>query len=140
MSTAQSVLILGGLLNLLISVIAAYFLYWQRIRHPQVAAPRYGLMTHKVTLWNGFLLLGLSVAIDHTGYVAYVNIGLATAEVISTLLSDGSNILRWWRGMEDQFAQGPEWRVRLIGLAHMIDLLVISATLVGVTRTVTGLW
>jgi hypothetical protein len=42
--------------------------------------------------------------------------------------------------MEDQFAQGPEWRVRLIGLAHMIDLLVISALLVGVTRTVTGMW
>ena len=140
MSIAQSVLIVGGLLNLLFSIIASYFLYWQRIRHPETVAQRYGLVTHKVTLWNGFLLLGLSVAIEHTGYAAYVNIGLATAQVIGTLLSSLSNVLRWARGVQDQFAQGPEWRVRLIGLAHLIDLLVISALLVGVARTASGLW
>jgi hypothetical protein len=54
-------------------------------------------------------------------------------------LSDISNFMRWARRLEDQFRQGPEWRVRLIGLAHLIDLLVISAILVGVTRTALGL-
>ena len=140
MSTAQSILIIGGLINLFLNVIAGYFLYWQRLQSPEVPARRYGLVSHKVTMWNGFLLLGLSVAIDHTGFLIYINIALATAQVIGTLLSDASNFLRWGRGLEDQFRQGPEWRVRLIGLAHIIDLLVISALLYGVTRTALGLW
>jgi hypothetical protein len=139
MSTAQSLFIIGGVLNLLLSVLAAYGLYWQRVRHPEIPAQRYALVSHKVTLWNGFLLLGLSVAIGHTGYIDLVNTGLAAAQVTGTLLSDISNFMRWARRLEDQFRQGPEWRVRLIGLAHLIDLLVISAILVGVTRTALGL-
>jgi hypothetical protein len=140
MSQAQSILILGGLVNLLVSVLVSYFLYWQRVRHPEIPAQRYGLVSHKVTLWNGFLLLGLSVAIDHSGYAGYVNNLLAGAEVLGTLVSGTGNILRWSQSLEDQFRQGPEWRVRAIGFFHIIDLMVISAILVGVTRTVLGLW
>lgn len=140
MSQAQSILILGGLVNLLLSVLVSYFMYWQRVRQPEVPAQRYALVSHKVTLWNGFLLLGLSVAIDHTGYAGYVNNLLAGAQVLGTLVSGAGNILRWWQALEDQFRQGPEWRVRAIGLFHIIDLMVISALLVGVTRTVLGLW
>jgi len=140
MSQAQSILVIGGLLNLLLSVIASYFLYWQRVRHPEAPAPRYGLVSHKVTLWNGFLLLGLSVAIEYTGYAGYINNLLALAQVLGTLISDVGNFRRWYLGIEDQFKQGPEWRVRLIGLFHIIDLIVISAILVGVTRTALGLW
>jgi len=118
----------------------AYVLYWQRVRFPDLPAQRYALVSHKITLWNGFLLLGLSVAIDHTGYVPYVNIGLALAQVAVTLAADVGNFMRWSQGLQDQFRQGPEWRVRMIGLAHLIDLLVISAMLFGVTRTALGLW
>lgn len=140
MSLPQSIFIVGGLINLFLNVIAAYVLYWQRVRQPDVPAQRYGLVSHRVTLWNGFLLLGLSVAIDYTGYVLYINVGLAIAQVLGTLMSDTGNFLRWGRRLEDQFRQGPEWRVRLIGLVHVIDLLVISAMLFGVARTALGLW
>jgi hypothetical protein len=135
MSTAQSWLIVGGVLNLFLGVLVAYFLYWSRVRNPEQPAQRYGLVSHKVTLWNGFLLLGLAVAIEHTGYTPTVNAWLAAAQVLGTLLSDGSNFQRWATAKQDQFEEGPEWRVRAVGLAHVIDLIVISAILVGVART-----
>lgn len=140
MTQAQSILILGGLVNLLISILVSYFMYWQRVRQPDVPAQRYALVSHKVTLWNGFLLLGLSVAIDHTGYAGYVNNILAGAQVFGTLVSGVGNIWRWAQSLQDQFQQGPEWRVRAIGFFHIIDLVVISALLVGVARTALGLW
>jgi hypothetical protein len=140
MSVAQSWLIVGGVLNLLLAHLAAYFLYWSRVRSPEQPAQRYGLVSHKVILWNGFLLLGLAVAVDHTGYTPTVNAWLAAAQVVSTLLADGSNLQRWAVGKQDQFREGPEWRVRAIGLAHLIDLVVVSAILVGVARTALGLW
>jgi hypothetical protein len=137
---AQGVLIIGGVLSILISHLAAYFLYWSRVHNRGKPAQRYGLVTHKVTLWNGFLLLGLSIVIDRTNYSPTINTVLAVFQVISALLANGSNINRWRQGMEDQFRQGPEWRVRAIGFVHIIDLFVISAILVGVTRTALGLW
>ena len=135
MSAAQNWLIVGGLANLLISVLTAYFLYWSRVRNREEPAQRYGMVSHKVSLWNGFLLLGLSIAIEHTNYAPTINTWLAVSEVISTFLADGSNLHRWAVGLQDQFKQGPEWRVRAIGLVHLIDLIVISAILVGVART-----
>jgi hypothetical protein len=139
-TTAQAILILGGLVNLLVSILVAYFLYWQRVREPLLPAPRYGLNAHKVSLWNGFLLLGLSVVMPFTGFTAAVNTALAAAQVLGTLLSDLSNVHRWRIGLTDQFAEGPPWRVRLVGTAHLIDLVVISALLYGVARTALGLW
>lgn len=139
MSTAQAILIIGGVLNLFLGTIAAYVLYWVRVADPTTPAQRYGLTTHKVTLWNGFLLLGLAVAIDHTGFTPTLNSGLAGIEVVATLLADGRNALSWWRGMEDEFLHGGEFRRRLIGLGNLIHVLVLAGILYGVTRTALGL-
>jgi hypothetical protein len=139
MSSAQAILIIGGLVHFLISLLAAYFIYWERVRHPEKPAQHYGLFSHKVSLWNGFLLFGLAVAIEYTNYTAMINTLLAAMALISTLLSDVSNIRRWMVGMEDQFVQGPEWRIRAIGLVHILDLVVISGILIGVTRSALGI-
>jgi hypothetical protein len=96
-------------------------------------------MTHKVSLWNGFLLICLSVAIVHTIFTEQINALLAGLILISTLLSDLSNIRRWIVNMQDQFQEGPEWRVRAIGLVHMFDLAVIVAILYGVARSFFGI-
>jgi hypothetical protein len=140
MSTAQSILILGGLFQLLLMTLAGYFIYWRRVGGPDEPAPRYAITSHKVTMWNGFLLLGLAVAIDHTGFTDQVNILLAAAQVAGTLGSAFSNAHRWYVGMRDQFIEGPERRVRLIAVAHIVELLVIPAIMVGVARTAFGLW
>ena len=139
MSTAQSILILGGLVHFLVSMLAAYFLYWERVRRPEKPAQRYGLISHKVSLWNGFLLFSLAVAIEYTIFTPTVNSLLAAMALTSTLLSDASNLRRWMVGMEDQFTQGPEWRIRAIGLVHILDLVVISGILYGVSRFVLGI-
>jgi hypothetical protein len=140
MTGAQSWLIVGGLLNLFIGVIAAFALYWTRVRDPNTPAQRYGLVTHKTTLWNGFLLLGLAVAIEHTNFTPTINTWLAATEVIATLLADGRNILSWFEGKEDEFAQSGELRRRIIGLGNLLHLVTISAILYGVGRTALGLW
>lgn len=139
MSAAQQILIVGGVLNLFLGTLAAYVLYWVRVNKPNVPAQRYGLTTHKVTLWNGFLLLGLAVAIDHTGFTATLNSVLAGLEVLATLMSDGRNMLSWYRGMEDEFAQGTEFRRRLIGFGNLIHVLVQGGILYGITRTFLGI-
>lgn len=140
MSAAQSWLIVGGVFSLFLSTIVAFALFWVRARVPQRPAPHFGLVSHKATLWNGFLLLGLSVAIEHTGFTPQINTLLAIAEVVATILSNGRNILTWAEGIEDSFAQGTPASIRMRGLGNMIHLVVLSGILYGVTRTALGLW
>ena len=140
MSTAQGWLIVGGMFSLFLSTLVAFALFWVRARNPEIPSPRYALVAHKSTLWNGFLLLGLSVAIEHTGFTPGVNAGLAIAEVVATLVSNGRNILSWAQGQHDAFAEGSQLAIRLRGLANLIHVVVLSGILYGVTRTALGLW
>jgi hypothetical protein len=138
MSQAQSWLLLGGLTNLLVSVIVAYGLYWIRLRRPDVPAQRYAMVAHKLILWNGFLLLGLAVVIDQTGFSARVNTGLAIAEVAVTVLAGGRTIMSWAQNIPDEIAAGG-WRARMIGLVNMVHLIVVAGILYGFSRTVLGI-
>jgi len=63
------------------------------MRDPKKAISRYAITTHTSAIMNGLLLLGISVAMPHTGFINEVNIGIATAETIATFLSSGRNIL-----------------------------------------------
>jgi hypothetical protein len=139
-SAAQSWLIVGGMFSLLLSTLVAFALFWVRAREPQRPAPHFGLVSHKATLWNGFLLLGLSVAIEHTGFTPQINVILAITEVLATVLSNGRNILTWAEGVEDSFAQGTPASIRMRGLGNVLHLVVISGVFYGVTRTALGLW
>ncbi len=138
MSAAQSVLIVGGMFNLFFSSIAAFTLYWARLRNPMAPAPRYGVITHTSSVTNGILLLALAVAIEHTNFTPNINSGLAIAEFTATLFTNGRNLLFWYEGIDDSFSQTPEWRRRLRGVGNMINLVVMSAIFYGVTRTMLG--
>jgi hypothetical protein len=137
MLNAQNILLLGGLVNVFISVIVAYALYWQRLRDSTRPATA-GLVAHKVTLWNGFLLFGLAVAMPHTGFTAAVNNGLAAAEVAICLLAGGRSIWIWWARKGNIFKAGG-LIVRSVGLGHIVDLVVIAGVLYGVARTAFGI-
>ncbi len=139
MSTAQSWLIVGGLFNLLFSTLAAFSLYWVRSRDPSKPAPHYGVIAHTSSVTNGLLLLGLSIAIEHTHFTETINTGLAIAEIFATLISNGRNLLLWHEGLDDGFAQVSDWRRRLRGLGNIIHLVVISSIFYGVARTVLGI-
>ena len=138
MTAAESWLILGGLVNLFVSVVVSYALYWVRLRRPDVPAQRYALVAHKLILWNGFLLLGLAIVIERTGFSPSVNTWLAVIEVAVTVLAGGRTILSWSQNIPDEIAAGG-WRARSIGLANMIHLLVVAGILYGFSRTILGI-
>lgn len=137
MTTAQIWLIVGALINILASVLVAYGLYWARKRDPQ-KPKNAGLISHKITLWNGFLLFGLSVAIPYTGFTPSVNNGLAVAEVIVAIFASSRSVILWARSTGNIFQRESSFLARSVGVGHMVDLIVISGILYGVARTVLG--
>lgn len=139
MSAAQSWLVIGGLFSLFFSTLAAFSLYWIRLRDPARPAPHYGVITHTSSVTNGVLLLALATVINNTPFPPAINTGFAIAEVVATLLSNGRNLWLWHEGVTDGFAQVSEWRVRLRGLGNIIHLVVIGSILYGLVRTVLGI-
>ena len=138
MSTAQTWLIFGGTFNILFSTLVAYALFWVRSRDLQKPAPHYGLIAHTSSITNGLMLIALSVVIDHTNFTANINAGLAIAEFLGTLLSNGRNLVLWSENLEDGFAQVSNTRRRIRALGNIIHLVVWSAVFYGVTRTALG--
>jgi hypothetical protein len=139
MTTAQTWLIVGGVFNLFFSTLAAYALYWVRLRDPQKPVPHYGLIAHTSSVTNGMLLLGLSIAIEHTNFAPGINTGLAVAAVVATELSNVRNIILWAQGHQDSFAEVSDVQRRLRGLTNIINLVVMSSIFYGVARTALGL-
>ena len=131
-------LIVGGMFNLFFSTIAAYFLYWVRIRDPQKPVPHYGLITHTSSITMGLVLIALSVVIEQTHFTPLINTGLALAAVVGTVFTDARNVLLWSEGFVDGFAQVSETRRRLRGLGNVINLVVMAAIFYGVVRTALG--
>ena len=138
MTTAQAWLIAGGLFNLFFSTLAAFALYWVRLRDVQLPVPRYGLITHTSSVTNGTLLLALSVAIEHTSFTPGINTGLAITAVLATELTNGRNIMLWAQGRQDGFAEVSDTQRRLRGLTNTLNLVVMAAIFYGVARTALG--
>jgi hypothetical protein len=139
MTTAQAILIIGGLLNILISSLAGYGVFWIRARDPKKPISRYAVTTHTSAVLNGVLLLGYAVAIPYTGFIAPINIGIALMEVLATLLSTVRNVVSWSRGFTDAIAEGGEAGLRTRGLVNIIHLFNSAAVLYGVARTALGI-
>ena len=139
MTTAQTWLIVGGVFNLFFSTLAGYALYWARLRDLQKPTPHYGLIAHTSSVTDGLLLLGLSIAIEHTNFAPGINTGLAIAAVLATELTNGRNIMLWAQGHQDGFAEVSDWQRRLRGLTNLINLVVMSSIFYGVARTALGL-
>jgi hypothetical protein len=139
MTTPQAILIIGGVLNILISSLAGYMLIWIRARDPLRKVSRYGIVSHTGAITNGVLLLGLSVAIPYTGFLPQINITIAVFEVLATMASDLRNVINWRHGFNDAIAEGTETSIRVRSLVNMIHLLNSAAILYGVTRTALGI-
>jgi hypothetical protein len=139
MTTPQAILIIGGMLNILISSLAGYLVLWIRTRDPRRPISRYAVTTHTSAILNGVLLLSLSVAIVHTGFINPINVAIALAEVAATLLSTVRNIISWSRGFNDSIAEGGQFGIRTRGLVNIVHLINATAILYGVTRTALGI-
>lgn len=139
MSNAQAWLIVGGMFNLFFSTLAAFALYWVRLRDVEKPVPRYGLIAHTSSITMGVLLIALSAVIEHTHFAPFINTGLAIAALVATLLTNARNLMLWAKGVEDGFRQVDEKSRRLRGASNMINLVVMAAIFYGVLRTALGI-
>ena len=58
-----------------------------------------------VALWEGFMLLGLTFAVNLSPLSAAVNTLAAALLVASSVFQDASSILNWVQRVDDEFAQ-----------------------------------
>lgn len=103
MDTAAKILILGGLGSLLVSFVMAFVLAMARLSDPQ-ADRSLLLQVHRVTLWEGFMLLGLVWAERLSTLSASLECTAAVLLVAAAALQATSNTLAWRAGNTNLFA------------------------------------
>jgi hypothetical protein len=104
METAAKILIVGGVLNLALAFVLGFILSNSRLKEP--AKPQHYLnLAHKVSLWEGFMLLGLVWALVLADLPSGVATLAAALLVASSVFQDGSSILNWLQGVSDEFAE-----------------------------------
>jgi hypothetical protein len=134
-STAQKILILGGVANLVLSFLLGWVLSAVRMRGP-MAPHRWLLTAHEVSLQEGVMLLALGAALA----VAELPVAWATAGaallVAGSLFQDFSGVVNWLRRTGDQFAErSTGWR--LASINAVLNTAGLAIVAVGVVR---GVW
>ncbi len=103
METAAKILIVGGLGSLLFSFVMAFVLAQSRLSDPQ--ADRHLLLqVHVVSLWEGFMLLGLVWAVRLSDLSASLECAAAVLLVAAAALQFASNTLAWRTNNTNLFA------------------------------------
>ena len=103
MDTASKILIIGGLGSLLYSFVMAGILAQQRLADPQ--ADRHLLLqVHVVSLWEGFMLLGLVWAVQLSDLGAGKECAAAILLVTAAGLQLMANTLAWRSNITNLFA------------------------------------
>jgi len=101
--TATKILILGGLGALLVSFAFAYALAQARLADPE--ADRHLLLqVHVVTLWEGFMLLGLVWAVQFSDLTSGWETLAASLLVAAGALQAAANTMAWRAGKTNLFA------------------------------------
>lgn len=105
MQTAAKVFIVGGVSNLALAFVMGFFLSNARLKRPLEPPPGYLELAHRVALWEGFMLLALTVALPLSDLSPDLETLAAALLVASSVFQDGSAILNWLQGVKDQFVQ-----------------------------------
>src|SRR5919109_5692334 len=94
MDTAAKILIIGGLASLVFSFVMAFRLALARMADPQ--ADRHLLLqVHVVSLWEGFMLLGLVWAVALSDLSSGWETAAALLIVAGAVLQLSANTLAW---------------------------------------------
>lgn len=139
MTSAQALLLAGGLASLAFATLSSFALYWIRLRDVLIPPPRYALITHTSATTSGLVLIALSVVIVHSGFTESINLLLAGSEILAVALTTARNVVSWRARIEDGMADIPEQARRIRGLVNVISFVVMSALLYGVIRTGLGI-
>lgn len=131
MTTAEKILVLGGVINLLYGFVTGFMLAVIRQKTP--VAPKYLMFAHIGPLMQGAMLLGLVLVVQMS------NLSATLENVSAMLLSGGAFLLaikdtvNWWQTIGDEFAEKPKLGLALgtlSVLASSVGLLIVA---VGVT-------
>lgn len=135
MSTAQKLLIVGGVANLVLSFALGWVLSAVRMKGP-LAPHRWLLIAHEVSLQEGLMLLGLAVAAAVADLPAGWLVAGAGLLVAASLFQDLSGVVNWLRRTDDQFAErSTGWR--LASVNAVLNTAGLAIVVVGVVR---GVW
>ena len=103
MVTAAKILIIGGLASLLFAFIMGFVLSRARLADPNLPQERL-LNVHVVTLWEGFMLLGLVWAVALSDLSAGLETLAAVLLVVAATLQAAASFFAWRGHMENLFA------------------------------------
>lgn len=135
MVTAQKLLIVGGVANLVLSFLLGWVLSAVRMKGP-MAPHRWLLTAHEVSLQEGLMLLGLSLAVAIADLPAGWLVAGAGLLVAASLFQDLSGVVNWLRRTDDQFAErSTGWL--LASVNAVLNTAGLAIVAVGVVR---GVW
>lgn len=103
MDLASRVFVVGGLLNLVFAFAIGFALSRRRLQTPEPS--RHLLLAHRVSLWWGFLLLGMPWAARLSVLPPLVETLAACLFVASSVLSDVEPVLNLAQGVDDPVAE-----------------------------------
>ena len=132
---AVRVLILGGVLNLVLSFGLGWVLSAKRMKEP-IAKHHWLLVAHTVSLQEGLMLLALSWAVMFAELSTTVAATGAWLLVLASVFQDLSGVANWLTRTDDQFAaKSTGWLLASINaVLNTVGLAIIAY---GVVRGVT---
>jgi hypothetical protein len=132
METSAKILVVGGVLNLVLAFVSGFALARVRLRTPE-AATGYLPDVHRVTLWQGFMLLGLAFAAGLSKLPVALETAAASLLVAGTAFQAASSILNWIQGVRDQFADR-SFGLKLATVNSVLASAGLAILVVGVFR------
>lgn len=133
--TAAKILILGGLGSLLASFAMALVLAQERTRDPEADQTRL-LQVHIVSLWEGFMLLGLVWAVGLSDLSSGIETLAAALIVAAAAIQIAANILGWRQRLVNLFAP-PRGLVYKLGATQAV--LVLAGLVILIFGVISGL-
>ena len=103
-TTAQKILVLGGVGNLVLSYLLGWILSTKRLKGP-MEPHRWLLTAHEVSLQEGVLLLGCAFALGFATLSHALGVASASLLVAASVFQDFSGIVNWLKKTGDQFAE-----------------------------------
>ena len=101
---AIRVLVLGGVLNLVLSFVLGWVLSLKRMKEP-MTKHHWLLVAHTVSLQEGLMLLGLGFAMSFAVLGKTLAATGAWLVVLASAFQDFSGVVNWLKGTGDQFAE-----------------------------------
>lgn len=130
MTTAEKILIVGGVLNLAYAFLTGFFL--SGIRMKEDKASKYLMFAHTGPLMQGAMLLGLVWALQLSTLSEMVEVWAAGLLVLGSILLAAKDTFNWLHGIQDEFKDKHPLGTTLGGLSVITATIGLLIIVVGV--------